>query len=32
MPWLSPLVCAGVMLLGMACFARGLNRYESAGS
>ena len=32
MPWLSPLVCAATMLLGMASFARGLSRYESAGS
>ncbi|MBM4337017.1 MAG: ABC transporter permease [Deltaproteobacteria bacterium] len=31
-PWLSPLVCAAVLALGMAAFARGLRRYESTGS
>jgi ABC-2 type transport system permease protein len=31
-PWLSPLVCAGVLVFGMVCFARGLRRYESTGS
>jgi len=32
MPWLSPFVCAAALLLGMACFSRGLRRYESSGS
>lgn len=32
MPWISPLVCAAVLLVGMASFSRGLRRYESAGS
>jgi len=32
LPWLSPLVCAGVLGFGMACFARGVRRYESTGS
>lgn len=31
-PWLSPFVCAGVLLFGVAAFARGLRRYESTGS
>jgi ABC-2 type transport system permease protein len=31
-PWLSPLVCAVVLLLGMAAFSRGLRSYESTGS
>jgi ABC-2 type transport system permease protein len=31
-PWLSPFVCAGVLLLARALFARGLRRYESTGS
>ncbi len=31
-PWLSPLVCALVLALGLAAFARGLRRYESTGS
>jgi viologen exporter family transport system permease protein len=32
MPWLSPFVCVAALLVGMACFSRGLRRYESAGS
>jgi ABC-2 type transport system permease protein len=32
MPWLSPLVCAVVLLFGFAFFTRGLRRYESTGS
>jgi ABC-2 type transport system permease protein len=32
MPWLSPFVCAFVLLLGLAFFTRGLRRYESTGS
>lgn len=32
MPWLSPFVCVGVLLLGQAAFNRGLQRYESTGS
>jgi ABC-2 type transport system permease protein len=31
-PWLSPLVCALVLALGLAAFTRGLRRYESTGS
>lgn len=31
-PWLSPLVCAAVLLFGMAAFSRGLRSYESTGS
>jgi len=31
-PWLSPLVCAAVLGLGFALFARGLHRYESTGT
>lgn len=31
-PWLSPLVCALVLALGLLAFARGLRRYESTGS
>lgn len=32
MPWLSPFVCTAALFVGMACFSRGLRRYESAGS
>jgi ABC-2 type transport system permease protein len=32
MPWLSPLVCSAALFAGMACFSRGLRRYESSGS
>jgi ABC-2 type transport system permease protein len=32
LPWLSPLVCAAVLGLGMAAFSRGLRRYESTGT
>jgi len=32
LPWLSPFVCAGVLLLARACFLQGLRRYESTGS
>ncbi len=32
LPWLSPLVCAGVLVCGRAAFAQGLARYESTGS
>ena len=32
MPWLSPLVCTAALFAGMACFSRGLRRYESSGS
>jgi ABC-2 type transport system permease protein len=32
MPWLSPFACAAMLGVGMACFARGLRRYESTGS
>jgi ABC-2 type transport system permease protein len=32
MPWLSPFVCAFVLVLGFAFFTRGLRRYESTGS
>ena len=31
-PWLSPLVCALVLALGLVAFTRGLRRYESTGS
>lgn len=31
-PWLSPFVCALVLVFGLAAFARGLRRYESTGS
>jgi ABC-2 type transport system permease protein len=31
-PWLSPLVSAGVLGLGMLAFGRGMRRYESTGS
>ncbi len=31
-PWLSPLVCAGVALGGASLFRRGLRRYESTGT
>ena len=31
-PWLSPLVCLGVLGLGQWAFALGLRRYESTGS
>jgi ABC-2 type transport system permease protein len=31
-PWISPLVCAAALLVGMASFSLGLRRYESAGS
>jgi ABC-2 type transport system permease protein len=31
-PWLSPFVCALVLALGLAAFARGLRHYESTGS
>ncbi len=31
-PGLSPFVCAAVLAIGMAAFARGLRRYESTGS
>jgi ABC-2 type transport system permease protein len=32
MPWLSPFACSLAFFAGMACFARGLRRYESTGS
>src|SRR5262245_310590 len=32
LPWLSPFACAAMLFVGMACFSRGLRRYESAGS
>ncbi len=32
MPWLSPPVCAAVLLVAHAAFTRGLRRYESTGS
>jgi ABC-2 type transport system permease protein len=31
-PWLSPLVCAAVLAVGMAAFSFGLRSYESTGS
>ena len=31
-PWLSPIVCLGVLLAARAAFAQGLRRYESTGS
>ena len=31
-PWLSPFVCALVLVFGLAAFGRGLRRYESTGS
>jgi len=31
-PWLSPIVCLGVLLAARAVFAHGLQRYESTGS
>lgn len=31
-PWLSPVVCLGVLLAARATFAHGLRRYESTGS
>jgi viologen exporter family transport system permease protein len=31
-PWLSPLACTAMLFVGMTAFARGLHRYESAGS
>ena len=31
-PWLSPFVCLGVLLLARAAFTRGVERYESTGS
>jgi ABC-2 type transport system permease protein len=31
-PWLSPLFCTAVLLLGLQMFAIGLRRYESTGS
>jgi ABC-2 type transport system permease protein len=32
MPWLSPLFCAAMLLVGLRVFACGLRRYESTGS
>lgn len=32
MPWLSPLVCAAMLLVAAGAFERGLRRYESTGS
>ena len=32
LPWLSPLACGAVLCAGLLAFARGLRRYESAGS
>ncbi len=32
LPWLSPFACAAMLFVGLACFSRGLRRYESAGS
>ncbi|HXZ85417.1 MAG TPA: ABC-2 family transporter protein, partial [Myxococcota bacterium] len=32
LPWLSPLACGAMLCVGLAAFARGLRRYESAGS
>ena len=31
-PWLSPFVCALVLVFGLLAFTRGLRRYESTGS
>jgi ABC-2 type transport system permease protein len=31
-PWLSPLFCSAVLLVGLQAFAVGLRRYESTGS
>jgi ABC-2 type transport system permease protein len=32
MPWLSPFVCAAMLLVAVVVFDRGLRRYESSGS
>jgi ABC-2 type transport system permease protein len=32
LPWLSPIVCGAVLLIGHATFSRALSRYESTGS
>ena len=32
LPWLSPLVCGLVLVVGRAAFGFGLSRYESTGS
>ncbi len=32
MPWISPLVCLGFLILSLAAFERGVRRYASTGS